>query len=437
MNTITIDCGASFIKGAVFENNNVVKTIQKKSPTANKNSDITKPYQINSLLSLFFETLEELSLNLDSFILCVSNEMHGFIIADEEMNPVTDYVSWQKEFGNLVVDGVSSNDYLKASQKENILRTGMPLRSGLPSVNLCYLIRNKILDRSNLYFFTLGDYLIARLSRLIPNCHPTNAAATGLYDLLNNCWNEQLIKCICEEKNIIFPKIGHKVLTFKYNGKDVACYPAIGDQQAALLGSSFLHSDELSFNLGTGAQVSVLIEQKENVAFSDSYQIRPYFFGKYIKTIPHIPSGRAANVFVRFFESVINKFGYDVSEEDVWDRILSSQGDGSLEMSLSFFENAVDNNKVGYIGSIEESSLTFDEVSVSLLKQMAVNYINVSKRITTKGDVKKIVFSGGISRRIKAIRELILKEYPVDYYVAENETLTGLYKYSLIEQANI
>lgn len=61
---------------------------------------------------------------------------------------------------------------------------------------------------------------------------------------------------------------------------------AIADQQAALLGAG-LEPGWVSVNLATGCQVSVLSDE-----FSTSVQTRPYFGGRFLHTVTHLPAGR-------------------------------------------------------------------------------------------------------------------------------------------------
>ena len=432
MNTITIDCGASFVKGALFVDGVILKRSDKKTPPVDQKKSIKEPLQINNILNVVKDLINELSSDIDSFNLCISNEMHGFVLVDKNINPIIDYVSWQLEYGNIVIDGISSKELLNKERTKDIDDSGMPIRAGLPSSNLFYLVRSKIVDVNNSIFLTLGDYVISKLSGSIQHCHPTNAAASGLYSLKKNDWNTDYIKYIVGDNNVAFPKIGNKTAFFVYNDKKVTCFAAIGDQQAALLGSGFIKKGQLSFNLGTGAQISILTTDYRDFNHASNYQIRPYFSGMYLKTIPHIPSGRASNVFVRFYKSVLSTFGIDVSDDVIWEKILSANGKERMDVSLSFFENAVDKDVCGYIKNISEYGLTFDNLSASFIDQLADNFITVSKKLTTKENVKEVVFSGGVSRKIKRVRDIILKEYNVQYIVAENETLTGLYNYSLM-----
>ena len=229
--------------------------------------------------------------------------------------------------------------------------------------------------------------------------------------------------------------LGIKPISFEFEGKCINAFPAIGDQQAALLGAGFSRDKDISFNLGTGAQVSVLTDVLE---LSNDYQIRPYFNNMYLKTIPHIPSGRALNVFFRFIKSILNTFDKDIDDELIWNVILESawnaKSDSGLDIDLSFFENAVTDHLIGAITNISEYSLTMDNFWASVFNKAASNCIEVANRIIRdKLLYDRLVFSGGIARKNNFIRDKIIEYYPnADYIVAENETLYGLYKYSLL-----
>lgn len=261
MNIIAIDCGASFLKGALFEDEVLVKRSIRQAPTVNT-ADWREAKQISYLMDMVRSMLRELAKGKDEIILCISNEMHGFIMADEDGNPWGDYISWQREFGSIPMEGSGETAEQILSQKDfqaDIRRTGMPLRAGLPNVNLLY-IRNSSdwnLKEKELWFYTLGDYILHSLSQQEVCCHPTNAAATGLMDLVSGDWNEKLCH-IVGGQHVRFPKIGESSIEFIFEGVHVRALPALGDQQAALLGAGMLNISDVSFNLGTGAQVSRL-----------------------------------------------------------------------------------------------------------------------------------------------------------------------------------
>lgn len=430
MNTITIDCGASFLKGAIIDNDGqILKQVDRKSPVVHLNEPITEPVQITSLMNEVRQLIKLLMANdsnNNEVKLCISNEMHGFIIADENGTPIIDYISWQKEYGGrkLLEDNIF---------KDEIIKTGMGVRDGLPSCNLFYLIKSNIIANiKKMYFLTLGDYILFALSGHVPNCHPTNAAATGLYDVTRGGWNLKLISLIGADF-ICFPQIGDLIFPFELGGKTVYAFPAIGDQQAALLGAGLEREDELSFNLGTGAQVSKLIS---GVEFSKKNQIRPYFYGKYLKTIPHLPSGRAINVYFRFVKDLLEKFGVNPSDEEIWKVILKNLRDvpdTAIKCDISFFENAVTNHDKGSITDISEYEFTIDNLMRAVICTMANNFIWAADTICDdRNNISTIIFSGGIARKNSYLRERLINEYPnaIEVKVADNETLYGLYKYS-------
>lgn len=444
MHTIAIDCGASFVKIALFEDRGKLITMsQKASPAVHGNEDVFAPVQIKALISLVKELLSDLISDLKEVNLCISNEMHGFILAYEDGTPYTDYISWQKEYGLKALDcGKSAFQILSADDyKDSVRKSGMGLRAGLPSSNLLYLIHSgKIQDNNTkvLYFYTLGDYLIKCLSGKEPFCHPTNAAATGLYDITTGNWNTEYISKIGAEK-IVFPLVSTQLLNSIFGKCNLNIYSAIGDQQAALLGAGLENESDLSFNLGTGAQVTRLTKELD---FSEKWQIRPFFNEWYLKTIPHLPSGRALNVFVRFIKDVLQKYDVVNDDDKLWSVLLDEENKcdkTALKCDLSFFQNPITNITVGSITNIEEYGLTIGALFKSIFLQMADNFLKTANfLVSDKSAIKRIVFSGGIARRIEPIRKYILKEYKGSEVstIIENETLTGLYRYSKIYEAS-
>lgn len=433
MNIIAIDCGASFTKGALFQDGELINTISKQTPEVNRSEDIFDKTHITALLDNVREMITGLTRDVQSAKLCISNEMHGFILTENDGTPYTGYLSWQRELMPVKdVMGVLSEKLGEELLQESVMRTGMPLRSGLPSSNLTWMEYAGTVDQGKtLRFYTLGDYLVKALTGVEPICHPTNAAATGLYDVLEGKWNEEYIRAICGE-HIIFPKIGTGEISCFIGKTACEVLPAIGDQQAALLGSGFRSEGMLSFNMGTGAQVSRLVTKPELGAF----QVRPYFYGTYLRTIPHIPSGRALNVFFRFVKDIVSKVVSDVSDEKVWEIMQESVTSGGhkadMACDLSFFENAVTSNRKGSICNIGEKDLTLEGLMTSVIDQMADNFSSLAIKVNEGlAPVESIVFSGGISKRWPVLRDEIVNrmDVTVPVTVSENDTLYGCYVY--------
>lgn len=170
MNTIAVDCGASFIKGALISEGRICRKIKRQAPGIPKNRDLFSACWINSLLDLVRNMILELGGSEREAVLCISNEMHGFLLAYADGTPLTDYISWQEELGAVEIDGQSSLSILGSRElNREICRTGMNLRNGLPSCNLLYLHRTGALKKctKQIYFYTLGDFILRTINEQI------------------------------------------------------------------------------------------------------------------------------------------------------------------------------------------------------------------------------------------------------------------------------
>lgn len=429
MHFIAIDCGASFIKAALLEEDG--KTLDSCHYATNmydkKRTVIDNLMcSIESILSRFIRKVN----NYGTFFIAISNEMHGFILTDNRANPVIDYMSWQDESAKLPYnENYTYLDlYTQKVSSGDIEHSGMPIKAGLPSINLFYLFQSgKIKRDTPLNFYTLGDYIIRKISNKEPGIHPTNAAATGLFNLCTNNWNELMLQKL-NFQNIKFPDINiDNAVCCAYLNHTIFLYPAIGDQQAALYGVDFT-TKEISFNFGTGAQVSVL----GDLNFSPRYQIRPFMDGKYIKTIPHIPSGRAINVFYRFVKEIAQATDSSVDDDFVWNIIQSRlDNNDDLKVDLSFFSNAISDYDRGSITGISETNFTIGSLFGSVYNQVAENAVEAANiLVENSNQINRLVFTGGIMRRNPQIVNAIAKAF--DFSSIEtiaDETIKGLYRY--------
>lgn len=422
MNIIAIDCGASFIKATKFKEGQIVNTIVMKTPVDSDNEKLEKSVKI------ILEIIEQLSIGLDEVHIGFSNEMHGFVLTNQQGVPVLPYISWQKELGDL-------EECRSLFGLELIETTGMPLKLGLPSTNLYYLIQNGQIELDEpLYFYTLGDYYIRVITGQQPYIHATNAAATGLYNIFEKKWIPELISRIIgdeKQKLLIFSSIywGQKEICIEKNKTKFLFYPALGDQQATLLGAQLEHEGELSLNFGTGAQISVLTKK---INYSHEYQIRPYFGDFFLKTIPHIPSGRALNVYFNFVKQVISEFS-TIEDEVLWNHINWQARENKCEnmrIDMSFFTNAMTDYTTGSIENMKENNFNLGNLFDSLYIQMANNIEEVYKKLG-EPFVNRILISGGVLNKNDYLREKVLAKFPNvnSVHMAKNETAEGIRKY--------
>jgi sugar (pentulose or hexulose) kinase len=125
--------------------------------------------------------------------------------------------------------------------------------------------------------------------------HITDAAASGFFNLKSKAWDDEMI-CMLD-KSLILPLVHSDVTRIGYSSKFLLdVFTEVGDQQASLYGTE-METGKIIVNIGSGRQVA---DFKEPSQPRGDIQIRPYFGGKEIRTITHLPSCRTLEAFVEF-----------------------------------------------------------------------------------------------------------------------------------------
>ncbi|MCI9237716.1 MAG: hypothetical protein HFH07_05000, partial [Dorea sp.] len=95
-------------------------------------------------------------------------------------------------------------------------------------------------------------------------------------------------------------------------------------------------------------------------------------------------------------------------------------------------ENAATDFRQGSITCIGEYSLTIGNLMGAVFRQMADNFIHAAD-VMEKDTfaIDRIIFSGGVARKIAKIRDYILEHYKSDVRTetVSDETFSGLYAY--------
>ena len=185
--------------------------------------------------------------------------------------------------------------------------------------------------------------------------------------------------------------------------------------------------------MGTGSQLSVVVGR---LLLSEDYQTRPYFNNTYLLTVPHIPCGRALNVYFRFIKDIILSYNeHDVDENKIWNILMNFSDDTSfdseiLEMDMGFFDNAITNSSIGSISRINEENFTLSNFSASIAGQMVKNYVIAAEIIPMADEMKKIIFTGGVARKNPKLVSRIASGIGVEgYTICNQDALDGLKKY--------
>lgn len=298
MRMLALDLGSTFTKAALLTAGKIQVEQQIPAPTALPRDPAH--YEIDA--EAYFQQVVSLidgfinSLPLDGILF--STQMHGYILTDASMKPITPYVSWQDQLGARHLCVI--RDFL---MDEDVYPSGVPLKGNLA---VCSLLARRAEGEKipeGACFHTLGGYIIARLTGAHV-CHLTNAAPTGLADIQKSCWNEHLL----QKTALLSLRMPQIIDNIKPVGiyRGIKIYPDIGDQQVCAFGANLKAEHSLHVNVGTAGLLGALC----NVFKVDQCESRPWLKkGCYLRTVSGLLGGR-------YIQALRDT--YSGSDDEVW-----------------------------------------------------------------------------------------------------------------------
>jgi sugar (pentulose or hexulose) kinase len=407
---LLIDFGASRVKTVLLNTEcGEFSSMRDYTPVQHENTDpLACTFSVEKIIMQFQQIVRDYAdgnTALQGIFIC--SQMHGFAMYDG-VDPVSAYISWKDERTSIFNEELGASPYDYLNQKYAHLfkaESGMKLRQGLPFVSVfnwalqnCY---NKVLR-----MLSLPDIISENCDKCFNVAHPTMLAGFGFYDVKKSEISRNLVNIIEEETGLKLSfndAVGENVKAsiININGRKIPVYAGVGDHQCSVYGAGLINGEIISFNLGTGSQVTVIDSTERDLVDN-----RPYFNDQILATITHIPSGRALDEYIGFLYSIDDK-------QDHWALLASITEEEILnapfEIDLGIFHSAWNYCEKAGIRNIRESSLNKRNYCASLLKSYVLQY-EAAVRIIDKDRLKtEIVLSGGIPKKIKALCPLFEK----------------------------
>ncbi len=411
--SILLDIGGTYIKTAALGKN-------QDSPTNIRKFKVPRFIENGSGRAIiptseFLDSIEEaIKFQLESNFLpeqiYVSGQMGGFVIENSEDFEI---VSWQDQRTldpQFEKDRVELESWLKNSLA--FKNTGSELRPGLPFLSLAvtrpysHKIDSQISFRSIISFVT--SYLTDFQSDAM---HVSDAAASGFFNLKKNAWDDDLRSKL--DKSLIPPPVYNEVTKIGNSTKfGVAVFTGVGDQQASLLGTD-LNEGRIVVNIGTGGP---LAELKEDGKGEGKFQTRPYFGGKEIRTITHLPAGRSLEAFVDFCYPGDQKF----NKYKEFERSCKAP-DFSSQIDLVNF-----NETLKAFGK-ERKDMHPERVSSLFFGSLIRTYESALLHLSARGE---LLFAGGVGQKVSIISKELSRLTGRKFSIspAQETTLEGLAK---------
>ena len=427
MKFIGIDIGSSFIKGAALDLDSLTiaggERLPFPPPIAGLDPAFREfdPNEIVNVTRALLERLLDQAPEASGIVIC--SQLHGLVLTTESGQPVSNVITWQDQRALQPFPGSNGSYFDEVNRRitlEERRQLGNEPRPGLPVCYLFWLAHNHRLPAKPAVAASLPNFVVANLCGGAPKSDVTNAFAHGALDVTTLDWHRSVIAKLGLEP-VHWPEIvAQGEVVGQYRNRPV--FAPVGDYHCSQVGA-FLDPGELSINISTG---SAVIQLARGCEMGD-FQTRPWFDGRFLKTITHIPAGRALNALVRLLTELPEAQGLKL--RDPWDYILEAASKipaTDLRVDPAFYFSATGDH--GAITNVREENLTVGHLFHAAFAGMADNYARCAARIAPDKDWTRLVFSGGVALKTPLLRQLICQRLGQSCRLAasEEDTLLGL-----------
>ncbi|MBL8227980.1 MAG: hypothetical protein JNL98_05865 [Bryobacterales bacterium] len=339
--------------------------------------------------------------------LMVSGQMHGFVSTDSNGVATSNYVSWldQRSAADFEVTRGRIGDAAYQA-------LGNELRPGIALATLASMRRAGTF--SGVSVCSLASYVVSQLCQTPAVEEPTYAASLGALDLLGMRWHRDAL-AVLDLDAIVWPEL-RSIAEPAGKWRGVPVYPAVGDQQCSLAGA-LLAEGELSINVSTGSQIASIARELQ----AGRSQNRPYFDGLFLRTVTHLPAGRALDSLMR----LLTEMGCD---RDPWQYVLEAAAavpSTDVQANLCFFPGPLGSS--GGFQGLTEQNLTAGHLFRAAFEAMASNYHQAAAWLGQK-HFAGIVFSGGLVQKSAVLRDCIVRKFAIPWRSSptEEDCMLGL-----------
>jgi sugar (pentulose or hexulose) kinase len=426
---IALDLGTAFIKGAVVHLDRPglahIRRVPFPEPIAGLPALFCEidPARIIAAVRHVIDELAACTPACSGLVMC--GQMGGLVLTTAAGAALTNYISWRDQ-RLLQPHPSGAGTYFEvlrqALSPDERRQLGNEVRPGLPLSFLFWLAETQRLPAPAPIAATLTDFVLAHLCGTRPALEMTQA--TGALNLETGDWHWSVFDKL-GLAGVGWPTLQGLHTPVGYlaaGGQRLPCYAPVGDHQCALAGAS-LEEHELSLNISTGSQASLLTRQLA----PGNFQTRPYFDGQFLNTITHIPAGRALNVLVALLTEL--PVAQAAPLEEPWPYIQAEAArvsDTDLAVDLSFFPSPV--GERGAITNIREDNLSVGQLFRAAFRSMADNYETCALRLSPARAWRSMVYSGGLAQKLDLLRNMIEARLPGPSRLCATteDTLAGL-----------
>ena len=384
---------------------------------------------VQKILDCIWQVVEELpsAERAEVAAIGVTGQMHSLLLGNGlGISPLT---TWQ--------DQQCSAEFLARINET----AGVALRNGFGGTTLARLAAENALGNWD-FCATVSDYLTALLAgndRIITD--PTHAASWGIFDVVEGMWNKDALEKLdipielLPEVRPCGSVIGY--LTEEYAGKlglksGIPIANAIGDNQASILGTGKDVSEEIYLTLGTGAQLSVVLE-KHPGKVADALEVRPFPGNRFLLVAAPLCGGAAfawladtVNNFRRAFGEAELPRHKLLDELDLLGVAELEKGEADLTVVPQFLGERHAPDARGVISGLTLENCTPGKLAAGMAAGIVRNLKSgfLPEQLLNR---RKVIGSGNAVRLVKSIQIMIGREFglPLELADGREEAATG------------
>jgi len=391
-----------------------------------------------ALLNTALQLLAEIAVQLPEPAACLglTGQMHGLVLADETLQPVGNLITWQdKRSLESDREGRTLDAFRSLCDPAAVARTGCAPSPGYLAVSLFAQMQAGGLPASTRHALVLADWAAATLTGTAPVTDRTNAASTGAFDLERDRWSD-LIEATGLPRDM-FPPVtesGTIVGGLKAEFAEIAGLPAglpvasaIGDHQAAVLGSLPSGENAVQVNIGTGGQVSLPVGRFFRTPTSDTRYLPDR---RYLLVGAGMAGGDAYAWVRRTVGEWLAAFGVQRSDDEVFD-ILSRlaaavpPGCDGLRCEPFFRGTRREPGRRGVLSGISTENFSPGHVARSVLEGIAEALAGFVRHHAEHPDVAgtftRVIATGNAVRRNRLLAVSLARAFGLPVFVPEHE----------------
>lgn len=396
------------------------------------------------LRELGFAALSRLASQLDDAPHClgITGQMHGTLLLDARRRPLGNLITWQDRRADEFVPGTSVSylaTLLTRCTEAALAGTGCRPASGYLGTTLFTLLEQRQLPPALAKAAFLADWMAAELTGGDITTDPSNAASSGLYDLANRVWSAALLQAAGIDSHWLPPVaesgtvIGHITPEVAAKTGLPAGLPvcnAIGDNQAAVLGSVPSGAPAIQINVGTGGQINWPIPEFERLPGMDTRYLPT---GRYMLVGAGLSGGDAYAWVNRTVTNWLEAFGVRLSSEEVYARVnalaASLAGPEGLACEPLFRGTRRQPDARGQFAGIRFDNFSVGHVARAVLDGVARGFYSFYEEAgeATPTHLSRIIGSGNGLRKNPLLVEALENVFqrPVWFPAHEDEAAYG------------